>query len=51
MFIIEHYVTIKSFAAVHRACSNAFPGNEGANKTTMHHKYTFQDTGNVCDKC
>jgi hypothetical protein len=36
MFILEHYFTSKSFAAVREAFSNAYRDKEVPNKTTMH---------------
>jgi hypothetical protein len=49
VFILEHYFTSKSFAAVHEAFSNAYPDKGVPNKTTVHRLVTkFRDTGSVC---
>jgi hypothetical protein len=36
VFILENYFASKSFVAFREAFSNAYPGNEVPNKTTMH---------------
>jgi hypothetical protein len=49
VFILEHYITSKSFAAVREAFSNAYPDKEVPNKTKIHQLVTkFRDTGSVC---
>jgi hypothetical protein len=49
VFILIHYFTLKLFAAVHEAFSNAYPDKEALNKTTLHQLVTtFRDTDNVC---
>jgi hypothetical protein len=51
MFILEHYLTSKSFAAVREAFSNAYLDKEVLNKTTIHRLVTkFRETGSVCDR-
>jgi hypothetical protein len=51
VFILEHYFTSKSFAAVREAFSNAYPDKEVPNKTTVERLVTkFRDTGSVCDR-
>jgi hypothetical protein len=35
VFILEHFVASKSFAAIHEAFSNAYPDKEILNKTTL----------------
>jgi hypothetical protein len=48
MFILEHYLASKSFAAVREAFSNAYPDKEVPNRTTIHRLVTkFRDTGSV----
>jgi hypothetical protein len=52
VFVLEHYFTSKSFAAVREAFSNAYPDKEVPNETTIHPLVpTFRDTGSVCCKC
>jgi hypothetical protein len=53
VFILEHYFASKSFAAIRKAFSNAYPDKEVPNKTTIHQLVTiFRDTEVfVCDKC
>jgi hypothetical protein len=49
VFIREHYFTPKSFAAVRKVFSKAYPDEEVQNKTTIHRLATnFRDTGSVC---
>jgi hypothetical protein len=49
VFILEHYFTLKWFAAVHEAFSSVYPGKEVLNKKTVHRLVTtFQDTGSIC---
>jgi hypothetical protein len=49
VFILEHYLPSKSFAAVREAFSNVYPDKEVPNKTTVHRLVTkFCDTGSVC---
>jgi hypothetical protein len=49
VFILEHYLASKSFAAVREAFSNVYPDNEVWNKTTTHRLVTkIRDTGSVC---
>jgi hypothetical protein len=51
VFILEHYFTSKSSAAVREAFSNAYPDKEVPNKITIHRLVTkFRNTGSVCDK-
>jgi hypothetical protein len=38
VFILEHYLAPKSFAAVRKAFSNAYPDKEVPNKTTVHRR-------------
>jgi hypothetical protein len=40
LFILEHYVASKSFAAVREALSNAYPDKEVPYKTTVHRVVT-----------
>jgi hypothetical protein len=52
VFILGHYFASKSFVAVREAFSNAYPGKEVPNKTTIHRLVTeFWYTGSVYDKC
>jgi hypothetical protein len=47
VFILEHYLQWKSFAAVREAFSNVYP-DEVPNKTTIHRLVTkFQEKGSV----
>jgi hypothetical protein len=49
VFILEHYFTLKSFAAVCEAFISAYPDKEVPNKTTVHRLVTtFRDIGRVC---
>jgi hypothetical protein len=49
VFILEHYIASKSFAAVREHFSNAYSYTEVWNKTTTHRLVTkFRDTGNAC---
>jgi hypothetical protein len=49
VFILEYYFASKSFAAVRKAFSNAYPVKQGPNKATRHRLVTqFRDAGNVC---
>jgi hypothetical protein len=51
VFILELCFASKSFVAVREAFSNADPGKEGPNKTTIHRLVTtFRDTESVCDR-
>jgi hypothetical protein len=36
VFILEHYLALKSFAAVREAFSNTYPDKKVPNKTTVH---------------
>jgi hypothetical protein len=49
VFILEHYFTLKLFAAVCEAFSNVYPDKKVANKTVIHQLVTtLWDTGSVC---
>jgi hypothetical protein len=51
VFILEHYFASKSFAAIRKAFSNAYPDKEVPNKTTIHRLVTiFWDTESVRDR-
>jgi hypothetical protein len=51
VFIQEHYIAPKSFAAVREAFSNAFSNKEVHNKTTVHRILTtFRDTGSIYNR-
>jgi hypothetical protein len=39
-FILENYFIPKLFTSVHETFSNAYPGKEVPNKTTIHHLLT-----------
>jgi hypothetical protein len=48
VFILEHYLVSKSFAAVREAFSSAYPGKKVPNKTPIHQLVTkFRDIGSV----
>jgi Holliday junction resolvase len=48
VFILEHYLASKSFAAIREAFSNGFPDKEVPNKATVHRlEVKFRDTGSV----
>jgi hypothetical protein len=48
VFVREHYLAAKSFAAVREALSNAYPDKEVPNKTTIHRLVTkFRGTGSI----
>jgi hypothetical protein len=52
VFILEHYFTSKSFAAVREAFSNVYPDKKVPNKTVTHMVTYFRmQEVFVCDKC
>jgi hypothetical protein len=53
VFILEHYFSSKSFAAVREAFSNVCPDKEVQNEATIHRLVrTFRDKEEfVCDSC
>jgi hypothetical protein len=51
MFILEHYVASKLFAAVCEAFRNSYLDKEFPNKVTVHRVVTkFRDRGCVCKR-
>jgi hypothetical protein len=51
VFILKHYFTSKSFAAIHEAISKAYPDKEVLNKTTIHQLVTeLWESGSVCNR-
>jgi hypothetical protein len=52
LFLLKHYFTLKLFAVILEAFSNAYPDRQVSNKIRIHQlASTFWGKGSVCDKC